>query len=169
MLYSQPSITDWNLCRRISYSAFGWSTCAPHEPRKDCTADRCRCGKGRMSFPHWPPTSFEEAVAQYEMCLEKGNRHRRYLAYSWWSFINNFATMEPWTIRKRQKRYQDGEKEIRQRCPTVTEELDKCREPPVRPKGWRCYEFCEPILKERKCSCLCHCRHHRDECPVHLQ
>ena len=25
---------------------------------------RCHCGRSRMSFPHWPPTSFEEAVGR---------------------------------------------------------------------------------------------------------
>jgi len=58
----------------------------------------------RISFHHWPPTSFEEAVAQYEMCFQKGNRHRRHLAYSW---LSNLA------ISKRRERYRDGEREIR--------------------------------------------------------
>jgi hypothetical protein len=79
-------------------------------------------------------SSFEEAVAQYELCFDKGNRHRRSLTYSWWSFVNNFATMQTWTTSKRQ-RYQDGEKEIRRRCPAVTEELEKPIELPIRAKG----------------------------------
>jgi hypothetical protein len=30
------------------------------------------CGKGRMAFPHWPPTSFEEARALFETAWTKG-------------------------------------------------------------------------------------------------
>ena len=57
-----------------------------------------------MSFPHWPPTSFKEAEAQFKKYFEKENEHRRYLVICWWSFINKFAIMEPWTASERQQR-----------------------------------------------------------------
>jgi hypothetical protein len=28
--------------------------------------DRCDCKKSQIGYPHWPPTSFEEAKAQFE-------------------------------------------------------------------------------------------------------
>jgi hypothetical protein len=42
----------------------------------------CECGKGRMTFPHWPPTSLDEAKALFNNCLDKENTHRKYLARS---------------------------------------------------------------------------------------
>jgi hypothetical protein len=130
---------------------------------------RCYCGKSRTSFPHWPPTSLEEAEAQFQKCFEERNTHRKYLAHCWWIFINNFANMEPWTVSEPQQRYKDGQEEIRRRCPAVAEELDNDTKLklPKRPRGWRCDEYCEPTLKERRCSCLCHCEQHRDQCPIH--
>ena len=130
---------------------------------------RCYCGKSRMSFPHWPPTSLSEAEVQLQMCFEERNTHRKYLAYCWWSFINNLANMDPWTVSEPQQRYRDGREEIRRRCPAVAEELSTVTKlrVPRRPRGWRCDDYCEITLRERRCSCLCHCEQHRDQCPIH--
>jgi hypothetical protein len=40
-----------------------------------------------MTFPHWPPTSLDEAKALFNNCLDKENTHRKYLARSWWAFV----------------------------------------------------------------------------------
>jgi hypothetical protein len=46
--------------------------------------------------------------------------------------------------------------------------VTQMRELSTRPKGWQCYQdYCEPTLRNRTCSCLCHCRHHQDKCPIH--
>ena len=128
---------------------------------------RCLCGKSQLSFPHWPPTSQHEAEVQLQMCFEEGNRRRKYLANCWGSFINNIANMEPWIVSEPQQRYKDGREEILRRCPTVAEEQRMVIKLPRRPRGWRCNDYCEVTLKERRCSCLCHCEQHRDQCPIH--
>jgi hypothetical protein len=53
------------------------------------TGIECRCGKGRMTYPHWPPTSRNEALALLDNCLKTDNTHRRYLAYCWWVFAHS--------------------------------------------------------------------------------
>jgi hypothetical protein len=129
---------------------------------------RCLCGKSQMSFPHWPPTSQNEAEVQLQMCFEERNSHRKYLAHCWWSFINDIANMEPWIGREPQQRYKDGREEILRRCPAVAEEQRMVTRLPRRPRGWRCNNYCEVTLKERRCSCLCHCKQHRDQCPTDM-
>jgi len=127
---------------------------------------KCYCRKGRMSFPHWPPTSIEEATDLYRHCFDKDNTHRRYLPYCWWTFINKLATMHKWPSQDDQRRYEQVASHIQAMCPAVSVELERDMSIPVRPVGWRCDEMCVGIL-ERKDSCTCFCRHHRDECPVH--
>ena len=124
---------------------------------------RYHCGKSRMLFPYWPPTSLKEAEIQFRMCFEERIINRRNLAHCWWRVINNF---NPWTVSEPQQRYKDGQEEIRQRCPAVAEELRTVMKLPRRPRGWRC-DYCELTLTERRCSCLCHCEQHRDQCPIH--
>jgi len=124
---------------------------------------RYHCGRSRMLFPHWPPTSLKEAEIQYRMCFEERLINRRNLAHCWWRVINNF---EPWIVSEPQQRYRDGQ-EILRRCPAVAEEQRTVMKLPRRPRGWRCNDYCEITLKERRCSCLCHCEQHRDQCPIH--
>ena len=125
---------------------------------------RYHCGRSRMLFPHWPPTSLNEAEVQLQMCFEERLINRRNLAHCWWRVINNF---EPWIVSEPQQRYKDGREEILRRCPAVTKEQRTVMKLPRRPRGWRCNEYCEITLKERRCSCLCHCEQHRDQCPIH--
>ena len=61
--------------------------------------------------------------------------------YCWWSFINNLANMEPWTVSEPRQRYKDGQEEILRRCPAVAEELRTVTELPRRPRGWRCNDY----------------------------
>jgi hypothetical protein len=35
----------------------------------------CYCGKGRMSYPHWRPTSHQEAMDLVYNCFDKENTH----------------------------------------------------------------------------------------------
>ena len=35
-------------------------------------AKRCHCGKSLTSYPHWPPSTYEEAVAQLQSLIRQG-------------------------------------------------------------------------------------------------
>ena len=45
------------------------------------------CGKSSMTYPHWPPSCHEEAVAQLHCILGKDINHRGYLAHSWYCWL----------------------------------------------------------------------------------
>ena len=127
----------------------------------------CYCGKGRMSYPHWPPTSHQEAMDLLYNCFDKENTHRRYIAYCWWVFTNRLATMTPWVSSTSQKWYKDRAAEILQNCPAVFKELQQDKSIPLRLIGWSCRETCELILRERRCECTCFCKDYESECPLH--
>src|SRR5712664_3277422 len=46
-------------------------------------AKRCHCGKSLTSYPHWPPSTYEEAVAQLQCLIGESFPHRLYLAHCW--------------------------------------------------------------------------------------
>jgi hypothetical protein len=124
----------------------------------------CECGKGRMSFPHWPPTSLNEAETLFENCLNNENTHRKYLARSWWAFVARIAAVEPWKQQVKKEIYVQKEREIREACEIrFDEEITITR----RRRKADCQGICEPTLKKQKYACLCDCGHHREECPVH--
>ena len=127
---------------------------------------RCLCGKARISYPHWPPTSTNEADTQFEYCIDERNTHRRPLVINWW---RHFANMEGWTASEKQQRYKDAETTIREASPIVQQELEKSAKIRKRSKGWSCRAYCEKVLTENKCECLSFCTEHRDECPTHSQ
>jgi hypothetical protein len=124
------------------------------------------CGRSEISYPHWPPTSVEEARVQYQYCLREHNTHRKLLVHSWWAFFSELASWNAWKVSENLQRYQDIADEIWARCAILRGEPSE-KQPQKRPRGWRCFEYCDPVLKEGTCSCLCHCEHHRDDCPVH--
>ncbi|KAN0079317.1 hypothetical protein V8E54_004531 [Elaphomyces granulatus] len=121
---------------------------------------RCNCGKSQIGYPHWPPTSFEEATAQFEYRLRDKNVHKKYLTHCWWAFCNNMAAQHPRNETEGQLIYRKQAEEIERRCPSLREELIQEEKPHRRPKGWRCFEYCEPTLRKRNWSCLCFCEHH---------
>jgi hypothetical protein len=125
---------------------------------------RCECGKGRVSFPHWPPTSLYEAETLFDNCLNQENTHRRYLARSWWAFVARIAATKPWKQQIKQEIYIQKEREIREACDIRLDE-----EVPVKRRRRKadCQGICEPTLRKQKYACLCDCGHHREECPVH--
>ena len=129
---------------------------------------KCHCGKGRISYPHWPPTSIGESKEQFKLCLDDDNTHRRNLVIHWWRHFNDLATMTEWKVSEKQQRYRDAETMIRENSEIVQQELERSTiTRRKRPKGWSCPQYCEPTLREKRCSCLCHCEDHRDLCPVH--
>jgi hypothetical protein len=131
----------------------------------------CFCYKSAIAFPHWPPTSYQEALEQLHCVLGRNVRHRKYLAFSWLSFVN----------RSRQERSStrshggiDIAGLIRKICPAFIQEMKKEQLDEQRRKAqieysktFSCSAFCEPVLTQFRSSCLCHCRWHRDSCPVH--
>ncbi|KAN0071475.1 hypothetical protein V8E54_010071 [Elaphomyces granulatus] len=129
--------------------------------------ERCNCGKSQIGYPHWPPTSFEEATAQFEYRLRDKNVHKKYLTHCWWAFCNNMAAQHPRNETEGQLIYRKQAEEIERRCPSLREELIQEEKPHRRPEGWRCFEYCEPTLRKRNWSCLCFCEHHMGVCPVH--
>jgi hypothetical protein len=106
---------------------------------------RCRCNKSGIGYPHWPPTSFDEAKVQFEYRLREKNSHRKYLTYCWWAFCNNMAARYPWND---QQIYRRQAEEIERRCPSLQKEPIQEEEHHGRPKGWRCFEYCEPTLRK---------------------
>jgi hypothetical protein len=80
---------------------------------------KCRCGKAKISYPHWPPTSTNEADAQFEYSIDERNTHRRPLVINWWRHFNEFANMKEWTASEPQQRYREAEATIREASPIV--------------------------------------------------
>ncbi|KAN0086349.1 hypothetical protein V8E54_000037 [Elaphomyces granulatus] len=104
----------------------------------------CECEGSRMAYPHWPPTSFEEATEQFDYCMQQRNTHRRYLANSWWIFFNKLGFQE--TADKR-KMCEEKAELIESNCAYFQEELVKEENRITkRPNGWRCFEYCEPKI-----------------------
>jgi hypothetical protein len=130
---------------------------------------RCQCGRARISYPHWPPTSTNEADAQFEYCIDERNEHRRHLVIDWWRHFNDLANIREWTASEPQQRYRDAEAIIREESPIVQQELERSTRIRKRPKGWSCREYCEKVLEANRCECLCFCSEHRDECPTYSQ
>jgi hypothetical protein len=128
---------------------------------------RCNCGKSQIGYPHWPPTSLEEATAQFEYRLLEKNTHRKSLTHCWWAFCNRMTAQHPRNGTDGQLIYRKQAEEIERMCPSLREELIQEEKPHRRPKGWRCFEYCEPTLRKGNCSCLCFCEHYMGRCPVH--
>jgi hypothetical protein len=123
----------------------------------------CFCRKSAIGFPHWPPSSYQEAVEQLRCVLGKDIRHRKYLAFSWFSWVNS-STQTYGVI---------GEL-IENACPAFVEErrkegLDRMRrQAQLRYRQtFSCSAFCEPALRQNSSYCLCFCPRHRDMCPSH--
>jgi hypothetical protein len=127
----------------------------------------CFCGKARISYPHWPPTSEEEAEEQFNYCMNNYNEHRRNLVLRWWEHFNEFANMLTWNVSERQSYYKEAAEMIRSQSLIVQKELERSLTHRKRPKSWSCENYCDKVLTEKQASCLCHCGEHRDECPVH--
>ncbi|KAN0077548.1 hypothetical protein V8E54_005852 [Elaphomyces granulatus] len=119
-----------------------------------------------VSFPHWPPTSYEEAIEQLRCVLGKDIGHRRYLASCWLSFVKQKASSDSF--------YRLLAGLIETKCPTFLheqrkEELEELRRQAQIKycKVFSCSAFCNLVLAQQRRSCLCHCRRHRDERPAH--
>jgi hypothetical protein len=127
----------------------------------------CFCGKARISYPHWPPSSEEEAEEQFNYCMNDQNVHRRNLVLRWWEHFNELANILTWNASERQSYYKEAAEMIRMKSLIVRKELERSLTHGKRPKSWSCESYCEKVLSEKQASCLCHCGEHRDKCPIH--
>ena len=123
----------------------------------------CHCGKSRTSFPHWPPSTYEEAVEQLRCLIGESFPHRQYLGYCWRTYLyQKLATdREPAS----QQNLEKAISLVESNC-----EIEKYSggDPLVRNvREVNCTAICEPILVDNSSHCLCSCRRHREECPVH--
>jgi hypothetical protein len=150
---------EFTLAERIRN---GW-----YERMPDKNHGRCACGRASISYPHWPPSSKEEALQQFEYSINNENEHRKNLVIRWWEHFNDFANMSPWNVSERQGRYREAAELIKEHSLLVQKELERSYAHKERPKGWRCHEYCDRVIERKEVSCLCHCGQHRDECPIH--
>ncbi|KAN0069184.1 hypothetical protein V8E54_012813 [Elaphomyces granulatus] len=68
--------TSWLAYVRGEREEAGMEQSLPH-------LTRCSCGKSRTSYPHWPPTTHGEAMAQLRCLTGTSYPHRLYLADCW--------------------------------------------------------------------------------------
>ena len=72
-----------------------------HLPNARNQSTTCHCGKSKVSFSHWPPSTYEEAVEQVRCLIGESSPHRLYLAHCWIvSLRQKLATVrEPFSQR----------------------------------------------------------------------
>ena len=110
-----------------------------------------RYDKSQTSYPHWPPTTHKEAVAQFKCLIGELYPHRMYLANCWMTSLNiKLAAAEP----------QPSSKETIERVIWLVQE--NCRitdgNEPERGNMKRrrriCDDVCNPVLLARRPYCL---------------
>jgi len=122
----------------------------------------CFCGRSRTSYPHWPPTTHGEAMAQPRCLTGNSYQHRLHLADCWHR-----------TLCMEQARSRDDTAETKALISLVGKVCGEAAKKSLRRTGEQtrqkidCGEVCEPVLREKSCFCLCCCPAHREECPVH--
>lgn len=127
----------------------------------------CFCGKSGTSYPHWPPSCREEAVAQLR-CLLESTPHRLYLAHCWLIFLYGLAES-----RSQESAHSEDYHRIiylvQKSCPTLFSDQEDLGNHASKRKwhGTDCERLCCRVLREKSCYCLCCCSLHREECPVH--
>jgi hypothetical protein len=126
---------------------------------------RCYCHKSQTSYPHWPPTTHEEAVAQLRCLMGQSYAHRMYLTECWIiSLRHKLTAAEP-------ESKADAERIIslvQKNCPNATTDSNEPQAANMRRRPKKiCDKVCNPVLLEGRCYCLCSCGWHREECPVH--
>jgi len=123
----------------------------------------CYCGKSITSFPHWPPSTYEEAIEQLRCLIGESFPHRTHLVNGWVIHLSQkMATVRELSVKK------DIEWTIslvERNC--ETEKHSGGEAPRRNVYEIDCGKTCEPALLSKSCECLCCCRRHREECPVH--
>jgi hypothetical protein len=104
--------------------------------------------------------SSTEAFDQLNYLHNEHNTHRRYLAQQWWSFerakANDYIPQvgSEWTTLA---------DHIINEFKCISIDMNKDIEDDAKTKRMEMLR----IALHNKYSCLCHCQHHRDECPTH--
>ncbi|KAN0074352.1 hypothetical protein V8E54_008289 [Elaphomyces granulatus] len=135
-------------------------------PRRRFRTRTC-CHRSRINYPHWPPSSEEEAFDQLDCLLDepKTAPHRMYLAECWLAFLyRNLAAGS--NVSATIKLVEQGCPIILSGKPSLLGNKGSRR----RVGRWErksCEDICEPVLLKNKPFCLCCCPEHREDCPVH--
>ncbi|KAN0067277.1 hypothetical protein V8E54_014540 [Elaphomyces granulatus] len=125
---------------------------------------KCNCGKSRTSYPHWPPSCHSEAVDQLRCLLGRSYPHRQYLAHCWLTSLFRKLAVEG------TDEIQTMITLVQKICPALQSAGELPDMSAQRHKGSRridCDAICQPAIDENDPTCICECRHHREECPVH--
>jgi hypothetical protein len=127
-----------------------------------------------MSYPHWPPSCYEEALDQLRCIVGQDVNHRGYLAHCWKSWLCQKAYLDKTLSREKQDFYRNSVTLVIAECPKLSEWDADSQSSYQKPTT--CLRYCGKNFCEQEClpalgngppKCLCVCRWHREECPFH--
>jgi hypothetical protein len=128
----------------------------------------CHCDRSNFSYPHWPPSCYEEALDELQSLLSESEPTRKYTARCWVAFLKGkLARPDQW----QQSDLAGTITLVQDSCPILSSDHRySLRESNQTAKHWGrndCDKICQPVFKEKRCWCLCCCPKHREDCPVH--
>src|SRR5712664_2142065 len=86
------------------------------------SSSSCFCRKSWISYPHWPPSTYEEAVEHLYSLLHSPRPHRPSLASCWLSFLSRTE----WAQRRSNSPHDDSDDDtsmvrlLRKHCPILS-------------------------------------------------
>lgn len=107
----------------------------------------CVCRLSDVSYPYWPPTTFQEAFDMLMLLQDRHNLHRRYLAHRWWVYVletvGEAITVQPPNVVQN---YLEIATSIKLLCPCI--EMDMEREVQIRQRAreLECINICELVF-----------------------
>src|SRR5712664_1522791 len=108
----------------------------------------CSCRKSAITFPHWPPTSYEEALEQLRCILGNNIDHRKSLASCWLSSVNQKAFDEV-SVPDRRNWYRHVAHLSETSCPRLLEKQIKEERADLHrqthSKAFSCSTFCDTV------------------------
>lgn len=156
---------SWFEFCRLQLLEFGYPSFLPSSSKFD---GLCFCGKSNMSYPHWPPSCCEEAVDQLECLLGKDHGHRGHLAHCWYSWLRRRSCLNVPLSVGNQVFCDYIATFVIDLCPKLSYLKVESDPRPSRYCGKNfCEDQCRPTLENGESFCLCVCRYHREECPIH--
>jgi len=96
------------------------------------SSSACFCGKSWISYPHWPPSTYEESVEQFRSLLSSPRPPRPSLASCWLSFLSR----TDWAQRQRNSACDDHSSMVRllrENCPILSSDQDS----PTQTRKWQ--------------------------------
>src|ERR1700744_4077100 len=110
---------------------------------------RCLCCKSSMSYPHWPPSCYEEALDQLQCIVGENVNHRGYLANCWYSWLCRRAYLDKSLPERKRFFYQNSVQLVVAQCPKLGDlEADS---QPSHQKPARCLRYCGKDFCEQEC------------------